>query len=212
VNEPVIILGAGGHAKVLVEALRRQSVAILGATDADPGKYGQSLSGVPILGSDDVVAQHMTSAIRLVNGMGSVRSVERRKALFLQYKNRGNAFATVVHPSAVVASDAILAEGAQVMAGAVLQPGCRIGANTIVNTRVVVDHDCEVGEHVHLAPGVVLSGGVVVGSETHIGSGATVIQGVRIGTGCLIAAGAVVVRNVPDGARVMGIPAREINK
>jgi sugar O-acyltransferase (sialic acid O-acetyltransferase NeuD family) len=212
VNSPVIILGTGGHAKVLIDALRRQSVAILGATDIDPGKAGQLFFGVRILGSDEVVAQYTSSVICLVNGVGSARSVVLRKELFLRFKNRGNSFANVVHPSAVIASDASLDEGAQIMAGAVLQAGCRIGANVIVNTRVAVDHDCHVGEHVHLAPGVTLSGGVVIGSDTHVGVGATIIQGIRIGSGCLIAAGAVVVRDVPDGATVMGVPARETNR
>jgi UDP-perosamine 4-acetyltransferase len=206
---PVIIIGGGGHAKVLVEALRASGVTILGITDADPAKHGTSIHGVPVLGGDHVLERHAPGSVRLVNGLGSVRETRSRTALFNTFKTKGYAFATVVHPSAVVASDAILGEGAQVMAGAVLQPGCSLGEDVIINTRVSVDHDCSIGPHVHLAPGVTLSGDVHIGGGSHIGTGAAVVQGVRIGKDCLVAAGAVVVSNVADGATVRGVPAKE---
>jgi len=94
------------------------------------------------------------------------------------------------------------------MAGAVVQAGCRIGENVIVNTRASIDHDCDIEAHAHVAPGAVLSGCVHVGERAHIGAGATVIQGLTIGAGAIVGAGAVVVDGIPDGVTVVGVPAR----
>lgn len=208
-NLPVLILGAGGHAKVLVDALLASSAVIAGIVDPDPKLSGANILGVPVLGGDDVVGQFPAAEIQLVNGLGSIGVPVKRQQLFERFKGMGYNFATVVHPSAVLALDVELGEGAQVMAGAVIQAGSRIGRNTIINTRASIDHDCIIGNHVHIAPGVTLSGGVTVGEGTHIGTGATVVQGINIGKGCLVAAGAVVVRDVAAHTRVYGVPARE---
>lgn len=208
-NCPVIILGAGGHAKVLIDTLRLLSTELLGIVDADPNKKNQLLLDVPVLGSDDEVMKHPVEKIFLVNGIGSVRGDPLRRRLFEHFKSKGYRFSSVVHPSSIIASDVILSEGTQIMAGAVVQAGCHIGINTVINTGAVVDHDCHIGGHVHIAPGVTLSGGIWVGESTHIGTGATVIQGIKIGRNSLVAAGAVVIRDVPDDATVAGIPAKE---
>lgn len=206
---PVLVIGGGGHAKVLIEALLAASALIAGIVDSDPSLDGKTILGVPVLGGDDVVEEFPAAEILLVNGLGSTGLPAVRRRIFEEFKRRGYRFASVVHPSAVVASDAVLHEGAQVMAGAVIQPGTSIGANSIVNTRACVDHDCDISCHVHLAPGVTMSGGVLVGEGTHVGTAAAVIQGINIGRGCLVAAGAVVTRDIADGAKVRGVPARE---
>jgi sugar O-acyltransferase (sialic acid O-acetyltransferase NeuD family) len=210
-NHPLIILGAGGHAKVLIDALRLRDGDLLGVTDADAGKKGGRLMGVPVFGGDEEVAKYPAETVRLVNGLGSVRVGHHRRDLFERFKSRGYLFARVIHPSAVLAADAVLSEGVQIMAGAVVQAGCRIGSNAIINTRATVDHDCDIADHVHISPGATLCGGVAVGEGAHIGAGATVIQGVRIGRNSLVAAGAVVIRDVPEGATVAGVPAKEIS-
>lgn len=195
---------------MLIDALRLQSVELLGMADADIGKKGYTLLGVPVIGSDAEVVKHPAETIRLVNGVGSVRVSPLRRKLFEQFASKGYGFASVVHPSAIIAADVVLSEGVQVMAGAVIQAGCLIGENALINTGAIVDHDCHIGNHVHISPGVTLSGGVSVGENSHIGTGATVIQGIQIGRDCLVAAGAVVIRDVPDGVAVAGVPAKEI--
>ncbi len=206
---PVLIVGGGGHAKVLIEALRLRSERILGILEADPAMVGTEVLGVRVIGDDGELAIHPAASILLVNAIGSVNRPTARSAVFMKFKEKGYSFATVIHPSAVVASDAILGEGAQIMAGAVIQPGSRIGRNTIVNTNASVDHDCLIGDHVHLSPGVTLSGGVRVGDSVHVGTGATVIQGVTIGRNSLVGAGSVVVSSVPENAEFVGVPARK---
>ncbi|MDI6880641.1 MAG: acetyltransferase [Desulfitobacteriaceae bacterium] len=205
---PVIVIGAGGHAKGLLETLLEQGINVLGFTDAAFPEGKTDFMGVPVLGTDEIVSNYAPQAVQLVNGVGSVQDISKRKDIFVNFKQLGFNFAEVIHRTAVVSGWTSLGEGVQLMAGAVVQPGSSVGDNTIINTKTAVDHDCLIGSHVHLSPGVTLSGGVEVGEGVHIGTGATVIQGIRIGAYAFVAAGAVVVRDVPAGARVMGVPAK----
>jgi UDP-perosamine 4-acetyltransferase len=207
-----ILVGAGGHAKVLVDCLRRQGVRILGFVDRDVRLHGKAVCGLPVLGGDAELARYAGRGLWLVNAVGSIRSLLRRKAVFESLKRKGHKFLTVVHPSAVLGNGVRLGEGAQVMAGVVIQPDAIIGENSIINTGARIDHDCAIGAHTHVAPGCVLSGNVRVGDETQLGTGAAVIQGVTVGSRCLVAAGAVVVRDVADGTSVMGVPAKPAHR
>lgn len=193
---------------MLAEALLRSGVRLTGCVAPDAPK--QLPLALPFLGDDRVIATFDPATVMLVNGIGSGGRSDKRKAIFLRFRASGYRFATVVHPSAVLATDVQLAEGAQVMAGAVIQPGCRLGENVIVNTGVLLDHDCEIGAHTHLAPGAVLSGDVRIGAGVFVGTGARVIQGIAIGTGAVVGAGAVVVCDVADDAVVVGVPARRL--
>ena len=193
---PIILLGSGGHAKVVKNVLNEIGAQILGATDSDPKAHGMVWMGLQILGGDDYVNNYSTDTVKLVNGIGSIGRVVVRRNLFEGFKKKGYKFLTLIHPSAILAKDVILEEGAQIMAGAVIQPGVRIGRNVIINTRASIDHDCIIGDHAHIAPGATLSGAIQVGEAVHIGAGATVIQGINIGVESIVAAGAVVYRNV----------------
>ncbi len=208
---PVFILGAGGHARVLLDCLRLSGVQVLGLLDADPAKHGLEILGTRVLGGEDLLESCDPGTVALVNAVGSVKSMEVRAAVYERFASRGFNFPVVRHPSAVVAEDAAIGAGVHLLAGSVVITGSEIGENTIVNTKASVDHDGRIGAHVHLAPGVTLSGGVRVGERTHIGTGASVVQFVTIGSRCLVAAGAVVVADVPDQAWAMGVPARVVN-
>lgn len=207
---PILIVGGGGHAKVLIEAIRLRTMTILGIIDADPSKIGTEVSGIRVIGDDKEISGYKPETLLLVNGIGSVRLPKTRADVFKKFKAKGFTFATIIHPSAVVASDVVLGEGVQIMACAVIQPGSRIGMNTIVNTMASVDHDCIIGDHVHLSPSVTLSGTVRVGDGVHIGTGTTVIQGIAIGRNSLIGAGSVVLTDLPDDVEVAGVPAKNI--
>jgi len=209
---PVIVLGAGGHAKVVIDALRCAGYKVLGLTDANPTRHGASVLGVPVLGGDEAVQRYGVADVQLANGIGSTGNSDLRRAVFEKFVGLGYHFAALLHPSAVVANDVLLGEGAQIMAGVVLQPGCRIGRNVIVNTRAAIDHDCDIGDHAHVSPGATLCGNVTIGASAHIGAGSTVIQTVTVGANALVAAGAVVVRDVLPAAVVVGIPARLTNR
>lgn len=207
----IIILGAGGHARVLISALKLSKTDIMGITDLLPNKVNDHINGISVLGKDDIILKYSPDSILLVNAIGSVSSPEKRKDIYNKFKNYGYSFMTVVHPSATIVNEVKLGEGVQIMASSIIQTGCVIGDNSIVNTGAIVDHDCVIGAHVHVAPGAVLSGGVEVAAMVHIGTGATIIQGIKIGEGSIVGAGAVVIKDIPSGKKVAGNPAKEIN-
>lgn len=207
-NLPIIILGGGGHAKVLIDALLLQHREVLGYTDKDDGD--KMILCVLRLGNDKTILEYDPKKLKLVNGVGSIASTSSRKRLYERFRRKGYHFESVIHPSAMIASDVQLEEGVQIMARAVVQPGCRLGANTILNTGALVDHDCDIGDHVHIAPGAVLSGNVRIGEGVHVGTGAIILQGLDIGIKSVIGAGAVIVKDVPAGVTVVGVPGQVI--
>ena len=209
-SKPVILLGAGGHAKVLLDILLEQNAEIVGIAEKGGVERPTDLFGVPIIGSDSDVERYSPREIELVNGIGSIGSTALRKRVYEKFKALGYRFRRVVHSSAVVSRWGELGEGVQVAAGAVINIGARIGENSIVNTNASVDHDCVIGAHVHIAPGVTLSGGVIVGDGSHIGTGANVVQGVHIAKDVIVGAGALVLQDLGDGAVVCGVPAKEM--
>jgi UDP-perosamine 4-acetyltransferase len=200
----IVVLCAGGHARVIIEALRSRGIAAAALTDSDPARKGTVMSKVKIIGNDDAVTAMPAASTELANGLGNRATrgssgLAGRRGLFDRFRALGYRFPVITHATSVLASDAELGVGAQVLATAVVQPAAVIGRNVIVNTGAIVEHDCRVGDHSHIAPGAVLCGNVTVGALVHVGAGATVLNGVRIGDGAVVAAGAVVATNVPDG-------------
>jgi sugar O-acyltransferase (sialic acid O-acetyltransferase NeuD family) len=209
-NLPVIVLGGGGHAKVLIDTLLGQGRKILGYVDLDGA--GKTVLGLSHLGNDEAILQYDPGSLRLVNGVGSIASTSVRKRLFEEFRRKGYHFESVIHPSAVIGSEVMLEEGVQIMARAVVQVGSKLGADSIINTGALIDHDCRIGAHAHVAPGAVLSGNVRIEDEVHVGAGAIVIQGLAVGSGSVIGAGAVVVRDVPAHVTLVGVPGKAVNR
>ncbi|MEI6286858.1 MAG: acetyltransferase [Bacillota bacterium] len=206
----LIIIGSGGHAKVLLSTMLISGMEIIGITEQDPLLFDETIMDVRVVGNDSKIFEFLAEDIMLVNGIGSTKAVTRRKDIFEELSAKNYKFASVIHLSAVIAPAVVLGEGVQIMAGSVIQTDSVIGSNVIINTKVSVDHDCVICKHVHLAPGVTLSGNVYVGECTHIGTGAVVVQGISIGKNCTIGAGTVVLRDVPDSTTVVGVPGRVV--
>ena len=205
----LFIIGAGGHAKVLIQSLKLVGYFPTGCSSVTPSEVGSSVLGIPVIADDALLSAESPTTTVLVNGVGTVSVAPNpRTRVFETWKSRGFKFLTVIHPGTIIAEDVTVGEGAQIMAGAIIQPGSVIGANTIINTSASIDHDCHIEEHVHIAPGSVLSGGVHVGAGTFMGTGTRVIQNISIGRHALIGAGALVIRNVPEGTSVRGVPAK----
>jgi len=201
-DKPVIIMGAGGHAKVLHDALELSGRVVLGFVTPDL-KVGEKFCGEKVLGSDDAINHYSPDEIELVNGVGSLPRKDLRWTLAEKMRKQGYKFATVIHPCSVIAIDVNVGEGVQIMAGVIIQAGTNIKLDSIINTGSLIDHDCTIERNCHIAPGVVCSGGVVIRSNTHLGTGSVVTEYRTIGSNCTIAAGSVIYKNIPDSTTLI---------
>jgi UDP-perosamine 4-acetyltransferase len=201
-----VVLGAGGHARVLIDALRSSGERMIACLDPDRSLWGRKLDGVPILGGEELLAGYRPGAVALVNGVGG----PTRGKIFARLIARGYRFPAVISPAAYCSASAVIEEGAQVLTRAVVHPGTRVGRNAVINTAAVVEHDCVIGDDAFIAPGVVLCGQVRVGRGVMIGAGAVVLPGIKIGDEAVVGAGAVVTRDVRAGITCWGVPARTV--
>jgi len=210
-SEPLLIWGAGGHARVVAEAVRTSGrFQIVGfVDDVNENRIGEVFAGGEILNPERVEDLRANRATKVLVAVGDCTA---RLAVAARLRAKGWTFATVVHPAAVVASDSRLGEGTIAVAGAIVNPNCRVGAHVILNTACTVDHDSVIEDGVHVGPGVRLGGHVHVEREAWLGIGAVVKDRVRIGRGALIGAGAVVLQDIPRGVVAYGVPARVIRK
>jgi len=210
----VIGIGAGGHARVVIEILRLMGgYDLAGLLDSRPELQGAQVLGVPVLGDDSLLPGLYAQGVRHVFiGVGGTGDTRPRRRLYELARGLGFEIVAAIHPQAVLSPSAQIGRGPTVMAGAVINAAARLGENVIVNSGAIVEHDCVIGNHVHIASGARLASTVHVGDSAHIGLGACVRQCVRIGAGAIVGAGAVVVKDVPDDAVVVGVPARVLRK
>lgn len=198
---PLLIHGAGGHTKVLLDVLLKERRHIIGIVTPHLDS-GTNYLGLSVIGNDESVFKYDTQEVLLINGIGSLPGKQQRWNLSMMMRERGYRFSRVIHPNSTIATDVLLAEGVQIMAGVIIQPGCKIGQDSIINTGSQIDHDVIIGDNCHIAPGVTISGEVKIGDNVHIGTGAKVIQRLTIGAGSVIAAGTTVYKDVPSGVKV----------
>lgn len=201
---PCLILGTGGHAAVLVEALRAAGGFLLAGL-VGPAPPGRDL-GLPWLG--DEAALPRLRAAGITAAFVAIGDNATRQSLGDVLEAAGFALPVAIHPAAFVSPSATLGDGAVVLVRAVVGTGSRIGRLCIINSGAVVDHDNRIDDAAHIAPGCALSGDVTVGARTLVGVGSAVRPGISIGRDAVVGAGSAVVRDVAEGARVGGVPAR----
>lgn len=208
-KKKIVLIGGGGHCKVVAEAIRRaRAFQIAGIIDKNIPR-GSIVWGIPVIGNDDSLRRvRLSGVLACFITVGSVGDATARIRLAGLAKEAGFEFPVVICPDAHVSVSSRLGNGSFVASGVVVNADVSIGDHCIINAGSIVDHDCRVGDFVHISPAAVLNGGVTVGDRAHIGTNSSVIQGVVIGSGAVIGAGSVVVRNVPDNAVAYGNPCR----
>ena len=209
-----VVIGGGGHAKVVIDALlRSKSARPVAVLDPDRALWGKKILGVPVLGNDGQIPQLKKQGVTsFVIGVGSVGDSRLRKKLFEACLRKGLKPLIVVHPSAVLSEHASVRGGAVVFARAVINAGATIGRNAIINTSAVVEHDCTVGDHAHVAPSACIAGSVRIGAGAHVGARSVLRQGISVGKDAVVGAGSVVLKSVLARTVVVGSPARLLCK
>jgi acetyltransferase EpsM len=208
--EPLILIGSGEHARVVVEAIhlaRRER--LVGYVDSDPSPV-LAEQGITYLGTDETLADY-PGAIAVL-GVGAIGASMHRRAIVARLAPVVAGWATVVHPHATIASDASIGAGTVVLAGAIVEPGSVIGHHCIVNTGAVVCHDVRVRDHAVVSPGAIVGGGVDLGPGCFIGMGAVIRDHCSVGSEAVVAMGAVIVSDVAEGSTVAGVPGRPVTR
>ena len=215
-SDRFVVIGAGGHGRVVADALRACGSQVVGFVDGNPALVGtrpgkdearviatldellNDPEGVPL-----ALAGEDASALAFALGIG-----DNEARLSIVAGLAGRPLPPIVHPAAYVSTSASIGPGSVVLPGAVVHTSARIGCAVIVNSGAVVEHDCVVADGAHVSPNATLAGGVRVGEGAWIGAGATVIEGRAVGAWALVGAGASVIRDVEAHTRVVGVPAR----
>ncbi len=205
----LLILGAGGHGKVLADTASSTGCWNKIAFLDDRYPAISSVLSWPVLGTFRQAAAFLGEYSELTVAVGDN---PLRVRLLRQFAGSGFGLPVIIHPTAFVSKGAVLEAGSVIFAQAAVNTGAKIGIGSIINTGATVDHDCVLGDGVHISPGVHLAGEVDVGNYSWLGIGAAVIQQISIGKNAVIGAGTVVIADVPANATVAGVPGRVVKK
>lgn len=209
--EKIVLIGAGGHAKTIVDTIERlDQYEIAGFIDR-LNSCEEIYKGYRVIGHDEDMEKIFDSGIHSAFiAVGYLGKTEVRKKLYSKLKAVGFSLPVIIDPTAIVAKDVLIEEGTYIGRNAVVNAEAKIGKNCIINTAVVVEHECTVGDFSHLAVSTVVCGQTYVGKECFLGANSTVIQGLKLLDKCIIGAGSVVLTSVESGCTVAGVPAKVI--
>ncbi len=198
----LLVLGAGGHGRVIADAASHsyQTIAFL-----DDSPDSCECGRWPVLGPIKDLSSYRNDFTQVTVAVGDNA---RRLLLIERLIGDGVRIVSIVHPSATVSPNASIGSGSVILAQSAVNIGSRLGLGCIVNTGATIDHDCELGDGVHVSPGAHLAGNVSVGARAWIGIGAAVREGVKIGADVVVGAGAAVIDNVAVCTTVVGVPAK----
>lgn len=204
-GQTLILVGAGGHGRVALDAARAAGWTVAGFIDRDR-PAGSNVNGYRVLGDDGILDESIAEGrAEFIVALGDQAA---RRALSLRIRAAGGRLARLIHPAAVVSGWARIGEGTVVMAAAVINANAEIGDFCIVNTGAIVEHDCRLRDGVQIGPGACLAANVRLETDALVGAGATLIPGVCVGAGSVIGAGAAVIEDLPAGVTAVGVPAR----
>lgn len=203
----IIILGAGGHALVVADAVHACGDTVVGYVDTvSPQRKGKIFNGAPIVGGiDELTSCAKRSKISVAFGFGDCAA---HYVLIRTLAEHNIELMTVIHPSAVVSESAEISRGVYVGPQAVVEAHASIGVGSIVNCGACICHECSLGSAVTICPGVIIGGKTRIGDKTWLGIGTTIIDKISIGSLCFIGAGAAVIKDLPNGVLAVGVPAR----
>lgn len=205
-NRKLVLVGGGGHCKSVLDTILQLNIySEVVITDCKLAA-GTRILGCEVVGNDEMLSELYKKGFRnAVITIGSIKSTDIRRNVFLKAEEVGFNFPKIIDPSAVVSGLASIGAGVYIGKNAVVNVDAVIGNMAIINTGAIIEHDCRIGEFAHIAVGAAICGGAEIESDVLIGANAVVIQGVKIGRNSIIGAGSVVLGDVPKNSTVMGI-------
>ena len=206
-TKELIIVGAGGQARVIIDAAEDIGFHIRGIIDINYKNQNEKILNYPVLGDFSVLDKFDSIQTGLAIALGDG---QQRADYFYKLQELGFCCPNIVHPTAIISKYVKIGKGVFINAGAIINAKANIGDNTIINTGAIVDHEVVIGKHSHIGPGVKIGGRVNIGDNTFIGIGASVIDYINIGSEVTIGAGSVVIRDVESNSRVVGVPGKRI--
>ncbi|MEO1772999.1 acetyltransferase [Candidatus Enterococcus ferrettii] len=201
---PYILIGAGGHAKVIVDILNEEKKKIAGFFDDNKSDF----ENLEYLGTTDDLLEKKAEYTGQYYFIIAIGSCSRRKAIYIKVNLTDDCYGTAIHPKSYISKNIKIAEGTVVMANVVVNSSTTIGKHSILNSGSVIEHDNDIGDFVHISPGCNLAGETSVGEGTHIGIGTNCIQQINIGSWCNVGAGSVILKDIPDNTLSYGVPAK----
>jgi len=204
-QKELIIVGAGGHARAVIDAAELQGFNILGIVDTNYHEQDETIINYEVIGGFSELEHFDRKATNVFIAIGDAKE---RNVYFEEVKKMGFSIPKIIHPTAILSKYVTIGDGVFVNAGVILNAKVVIGANSVVNTGAILDHEVHLGRHSHVASGCKIGGRVRIGDFTFIGIGATVIDKIKIGSHVMVGAGSVVINDVESNSTVVGIPAR----
>ena len=212
-KEEIIIVGGGGHARSVIDAINTMELfEIIGIIDT-ADKKNTLVNGIKIIGDNSDLENYFNKHItKAVIAIGSIGDVALRRKLYDMCKKIGYDLPNIIDASAILSPNIALGEGNFIGKGTIINTNVRIGSGCIFNTGCIIEHDCLIEDFVHIAPGCTLSGGIWIKKHAHIGTHTTIIQNITVGKETLIGAGSVVVSDISDHKLAYGNPCREVGQ
>lgn len=196
----IAIIGAGGHAKVIIDII--QEIGLYNIIGIYDDNKTESIMGIKIIGK---ISEIDPTIENFIIGIGNDKV---RKLIYEKHINLN--WATLIHPKSIISKSASISKGTIVCAGAIIQPEVKIGMHCIINTNSNIDHESIIGDFCSICPSTTICGQVTIGTLSFIGANSTIIQCIRIGNNCIVGAGSVIIRNVEDNCKIVGNPGKLI--
>lgn len=203
----LIVIGAGGHARVVIDAAKANGFSLCGIIDTDYKGQEERILGCPVIGDLDSLSRFDPKETAVTIAIGDR---QKRADLFYRVEKLGYNMPVIIHPTAIISKHTSIGKGVFINAGVIINANAEIDANTIINTGAIIEHEVVIGKHCHVCPGVKIGGRVSIGDNTIIGIGASVIDRIKIGQNVIVGAGSVIIRDIESNSTVAGVPGKQI--
>jgi UDP-perosamine 4-acetyltransferase len=206
-REKLIIIGAGGHTRVVIDIAELLGYEIKGIIDINYQNQNEKILTYPVIGNINILGKYDP---REVNIFISIGDSKVRYNYYNKVKEIGFNIPTLIHPTAIISKHVIIGEGSLINAGVIINSKVKIGCNTIINTGSIIDHETIINDNVHVAPGCKIAGRVYIDDFSFIGIGTCIVDKIKIGKSVIVGAGTVVINDIDSGDIVAGIPGKSI--